>query len=219
MKLYSYPRSSASYRVRIALHLKAIPVEVEDVNLLQGEQRDPDYLLVNPQGVLPTLVDGEIVISQSLAAIEYLEERYPRPALLPRDAKGRARVRQLALIIACEIHPLQNLGVLRSLAEQFDIAEEGRRGWARQVIERGLEAFSKIIEQECNGPYCHGAELSMADLLLIPQLYNARRFNCDLRRLSRLLDIEAACLRLDAFTETSPDPAPRPPAESSAGSA
>ena len=204
MKLYSYPKSSASFRVRIALYLKDIPFEIEPVDLLSDGQTDAEYLLLNPQGIVPTLVDGETVISQSLAAIEYLEERYPQPALLPADAAGRARVRQLALVIGCEIHPLQNLGVLRALEEAFGANETERRKWARNIIESGLLAFDRIVEAGPGGVFCHGDKPCLADLFLIPQLFNARRFECDLRRVPRLVDIDAACMDLPAFQQAAP---------------
>ena len=204
MKLYSYPKSSASFRVRIALYLKDIPFEIEPMDLLSDGQKDPAYLLLNPQGIVPTLVDGETVISQSLAAIEYLEERYPQPALLPADAAGRARVRQLALVIGCEIHPLQNLGVLRALEEAFGANETERLKWARNIIESGLLAFDRIVETGPGGVFCHGDKPCLADLFLIPQLFNARRFDCDLRRVPRLVDIDAACMDLPAFQRAAP---------------
>jgi len=206
MKLYSYPKSSASFRVRIALQLKHIPFEIGPVDLLSGGQKAAEYLLLNPQGIVPTLVDGETVISQSLAAIEYLEERHPQPALLPADAAGRARVRRLALLIGCEIHPLQNLGVLRALEETFGAQEAERRAWARDVIESGLLAFSRILEAGPSGAFCHGDNPSLADLFLVPQLFNARRFECDLRRVPRLIDIE---MRPAWISQPSSGPRPR----------
>jgi maleylacetoacetate isomerase len=205
MLLYSYPRSSASFRVRIALYLKGIPFEIESVDLLTDGQKSTRYLDLNPQGVVPTLIDDEVVISQSLAAIEYLEETHPKPSLLPEDPKDRARIRQLALLIACEIHPLQNLGVLRSLGERFGAGEEARRAWAREVIERGLQAFSKILEKMGEGLYCHGDRPGLADVFLVPQLFNARRFECDLRAFPRLVEIDARCMELEAFQKAAPE--------------
>jgi len=205
MLLYSYPRSSASFRVRIALHLKDIPFEIESVDLLTDEQKSARYLALNPQGVVPTLIDGKVVISQSLAAIEYLEETHPTPSLLPKDPNDRARARQLALLIACEIHPLQNLGVLQSLGERFGAAEEDRRAWAREVIERGLQAFAKILDEKGEAPYCHGDRPGLADIFLVPQLFNARRFECDLRAVPRLVEIDTRCMQLEAFRKAAPD--------------
>ncbi len=205
MQLYSYPLSSASFRVRIALHLKGIPFEIESVDLLTDGQKSPGYLALNPQGVVPTLIDGEVVISQSLAAIEYLEERYPTPPLLPNEPSDRARIRQLTLLVACEIHPLQNLGMLRSLGERFEASEEDRRAWARDVIERGLQAFSQILETMSEGLYCHGDQPGLADLFLVPQLFNARRFECDLRAFPHLVEIDARCMDLEAFQKAAPD--------------
>ncbi|HEB89556.1 MAG TPA: maleylacetoacetate isomerase [Deltaproteobacteria bacterium] len=205
MKLYSYPRSSASYRVRIALHHKGLPFEIEPIDLLAGDQKKREFLELNPQGVLPTLVDGPVVISQSLAAIEYLEERHPRPPLLPERASDRARVRQLALVVACEIHPLQNLGVLRDLEEELGVAEPERRAWARGVIERGLQALEQLVARGPGGTFCHGSEPTLADLCLVPQLFNARRFECDLRHVPRLLEIEESCQHLEAFRNAAPE--------------
>lgn len=206
MKLYSYPRSSASFRVRIALHLKGIPFEIETVDLLAGEQRREAFRRINPQGLVPVLEDAGVVIAQSLAAIEYLEERFPAPPLLPPDPPGRARVRQLALLVGCEIHPLQNLGVLRALERDFGADDAARQAWARGVIERGLDAFYRqLVSGRPAGAFCHGEHPSLADLCLVPQLFNARKFHCDLDRLSALLEIEAACLECAAFQRAHPD--------------
>ena len=205
MKLYSYPRSSASFRVRIALHPKGVPFEIVPIDLLAGDQKKSGYLELNPQGIIPTLVDDRVVISQSLAAIEYLEEEYPRPPLLPGTASERARVRQLALLVACEIHPLQNLGLLRALEDELGATEEQRRTWARRTIERGLAAFDRILSTRPDGIFCHGNAPTLADLCLIPQLFNARRFECDLRSARRLLEIEAACMDLEAFQKAAPE--------------
>jgi len=204
VELHSYGRSSASFRVRIALHLKGIPFDTVAVDLLSDGQREPGYLALNPQGVVPTLVDGETVVAQSLAALEYLEELFPEPALFPPDAAGRARVRQLALLIACEVHPLQNLGVLRALERTFGANEAQRRAWARTVIEQGLGAFARIVEAGPRGRFCHGDAPGMADLCLVPQLFNARRFGCYLSPLARLVEIDAACMALPAFQRAAP---------------
>ncbi len=204
MKLYSYPRSSASYRVRIALHYKGLPFEIVPIDLLAGEQKRAEFLELNPQGIIPTLVDGSILISQSLAAIEYLDEKHPQPALLPKRASERARVRQLALLVACEIHPLQNLGLLRRLEGELGVPGPERQAWGRRVIEHGLEALEMLVTKGPRGFFCHGNEPTLADLCLVPQLFNARRFECDLTRIPRLLEIEAACADLAAFREAAP---------------
>ncbi len=206
MKLYHAPRSSASFRVRIALHLKGIPFESETIDLLADEQHRAGFRALNPQGLVPVLEDAGVVIPQSLAAIEYLDERFPDPPLLPPDAAGRARVRQLALLVACEIHPLQNLGVLRALERDFGADEATKRAWARAVIERGLDAFEQqLASGRPAGPFCHGERPSLADLCLVPQLYNARKFHCDLEPLPALRDIEAACLECTAFQRAQPE--------------
>jgi len=204
MKLYDYPRSSACFRVRIALHLKNIPFDLEPIDLLTNGQNAPDYLALNPQGVVPTLQDGEVLLSQSLAILEYLEERHPETPLLPGDAKFRARIRQLALIVGCETHPLQNLSVLRSLGERFDATEEAKRAWARAAIERGLKAFSEVVERSGHGPYCHGQAPTLADVFLVPQLFNARRFECELSLFPRLMEIDERCMNLEAFQRAAP---------------
>jgi maleylacetoacetate isomerase len=206
VKLYGYARSSASFRVRIALHLKGIRFEIEPVDLLAGEQRRETFLAINPQGLVPVLDDDGIRIAQSLAAVEYLEERFPDPPLLPPDAPGRARVRQLALLVACEIHPLQNVGVLRDLECDFAADASAREAWARRVIDRGLVAFERqLAARRPPGPFCHGERPGLADLCLVPQLFNARKFHCDLGRCTVLREIEAACLEHDAFLRALPE--------------
>jgi maleylacetoacetate isomerase len=206
VKLYGYWRSSASWRVRIALHWKGLEVEPVHVGLRRGEQKDAGYLALNPQGLIPTLVDGEVVIGQSLAILEYLEERWPGPPLLPRDAAGRARVRQLALVIAAETHPLQNLGTLRLLETELGVAAEGQQRFARSATRRGLEAFERHLAARATGTYCHGDAPSFADACLVPQLYNARRFGLDVEAdFPRAARIAARCLALPAFAATAPE--------------
>ncbi len=205
MKLYDYAHSSASYRVRIALHLKGLPFETTAIDLLAGQQREPSYSAVNPQQLVPTLVDGAVVVGQSLAAIEYLDERYPRPPLLPTGAAARARVRQLALIVACEIHPLQNPATLRAIGARMGGDEDAQRAWARDVIGRGLAAFARALRTDRPpGPFCHGDQPTLADLFLVPQLMNARRYGCGLESCEELLAIERACLELPAFRRAAP---------------
>jgi maleylacetoacetate isomerase len=207
MKLYGYWRSSASWRVRIALHWKRLAHDCVPVHLRRGEQRGAEYLELNPQGLIPTLVDDSLVLGQSLAIIEYLEERWPEPPLLPRDAAGRARVRQLALVIAADTHPLQNLGTLRLLESELGVAAEGQQRFVRSVIRRGLAAFEKLLESgPAGGSYCHGAAPSLADVCLVPQVYNARRFGLDVEgEFPRLARIERSCLELPAFSATAPE--------------
>ena len=202
--LYDYFRSSAIYRVRIALNLKGLAYDSVPVSLLDNAQRAPEYLSKNPQGLVPALLDGEQLLTQSLAICEYLEETYPQPALLPNDAIGRARVRALALSIACDIHPLNNLRVLRRLEAQFAADQAGKDAWYQHWIQSGFEAFEQQI-QSTHGQYCFGDTVTLADLALVPQVYNARRFNCDLSAYPTMLAIEQRCLALDAFARATPE--------------
>ena len=202
--LYDYFRSSASYRVRIALNLKGLAYDSVPVSLLDNAQRAPEYLSKNPQGLVPALLDGEQLLTQSLAICEYLEETYPQPVLLPNDAIGRARVRALALSIACDIHPLNNLRVLRRLEAQFAADQAGKDAWYQHWIQSGFEAFEQQI-QSTHGQYCFGDTVTLADLALVPQVYNARRFNCDLSAYPTMLAIEQRCLALDAFARATPE--------------
>ncbi len=202
--LYDYFRSSASYRVRIALNLKGLAYDSVPVSLLDNAQRAPEYLSKNPQGLVPALLDGEQLLTQSLAICEYLEETYPQPALLPNDAIGRARVRALALSIACDIHPLNNLRVLRRLEAQFAADQAGKDAWYQHWIQSGFEAFEQQI-QSTHGQYCFGDTVTLADLALVPQVYNARRFNCDLSAYPTMRAIEQRCLTLDAFARAIPE--------------
>lgn len=202
MILHGYYRSSASWRVRIALAIKGLEAECRYIHLRHGEQRDEAYRKVNPQGLVPALeVDG-VVLTQSLAICEYLDEVHPDPPLLPRGAHGRAAARAFAQVIACDIHPLQNLSVLQHL-RALGLDDGQVTHWARDVIERGLDACSRLIE-DGPAPYCFGDTVTLADLCLVPQLYNARRFGVELRW-PRLLAIEAACLQLPAFRDTAPE--------------
>lgn len=204
MILYDYFRSSASYRVRIALAHKGLDYTALPVNLRAGAQRAADYRAVNPAALVPALDSGQGLISQSLAIIEYLEECHPAPALLPREPLARARMRSLALSIACDIHPLNNLRVLNYLAEPLGLDEDARNHWARHWIALGFAALEAQL-QDGPGPYCGGADPGLADCCLIPQLYNARRVALDLAPYPRLLAIEAACQALPAFQAAHPD--------------
>lgn len=209
--LYSYWRSSAAYRVRIALNLKGIDYDTHPVNLVRdgGEQRKPEYLRVNPQGLVPVLaLDGQ-VISQSMAIIEYLEERWPTPALLPTGADGRARVRSLALMVACDIHPLNNSRVQKYLVEHMGVDEEAKLAWYRHWVATGFEAMETRLRQESHtGRFCHGDVPGLADLCLAPQVYNAQRFQCDLSAFPTILRINSACLELEAFRQAAPEAQP-----------
>jgi maleylacetoacetate isomerase len=206
MKLYDYFRSSAAYRVRIALNLKALAPERAFVHLRRGAQRGDDYLAVNPQGLVPALVtDTGDVLTQSLAIIEWLDETHPKPPLLPADPGGRARVRGLALAIACDIHPLNNLRVLNYLVGTLGATEAQKDGWYRYWCDVGLEALeTRLAREAATGAYCHGGAPGLADICLVPQLANARRVRLDLSPYPTLLRIEAACAALPAFADAAP---------------
>jgi maleylacetoacetate isomerase len=212
MKLYGYWRSSAAWRVRIALNLKGLEWESVPVHLVRGggEQHQPAFLELNPQGLLPVLeVDGR-VLTQSLAIIEYLEETRPDPRLLPVDPAGRARVRALAQLVSSEIHPLNNLRVLRYLRDRLGLDDARRDDWYRHWLREGLGALEARLGRESGtGRFCHGELPGLADCCLVPQLYNARRYGCPLEAYPTLLRIEAACNELGAFrtaaAEAQPD--------------
>jgi len=206
MKLYDYFRSSAAYRVRIALNLKRLAPERAFVHLRRGAQRFDDYLALNPQGLVPSLVtDSGDVLTQSLAIIEWLDETYPSAPLLPSDAAGRARVRSLALAIACDIHPLNNLRVLNYLTGTLGATGEQRNGWYRYWCDVGLEALeTRLAREAATGAFCHGEQPTLADICLVPQLANARRVSLDLAPYPTLLRIEAVCMALPAFADAAP---------------
>lgn len=202
MILHGYFRSSAAWRVRIALALKGLRAEDVFHHLRRGEQRSADYLALNPQGLLPTLeLDDGSALTQSLAIVEYLDETHPEPPLLPADLVERARVRAVAQAVACDIHPLQNLKVLKRLRE-LGQDEAQVQAWAAWVIEEGLEAVERMLADGA-GPFAFGDRPTLADIVIVPQLANARRFGVEVRW-PRLLAIEAACLELDAFRTTAP---------------
>lgn len=207
MKLYGYFRSSAAYRVRIALALKGLAYEQVPVELRGGEQRRAEFRSVNPQQLVPALEADGHLLTQSLAIIEYLEETHPAPPLLPADAAGRARVRALALAIACEVHPLNNLRVLQHLRGALGQSEDQVSAWYRHWIAVTLAALEPMVAAGA-GRFCHGDAPGMADILLVPQLTNARRFDCDLDPYPTLVRIDATCRALPAFLEAAPENQP-----------
>jgi maleylpyruvate isomerase len=207
MKLHGYFRSSAFYRVRIALNLKGLSAEHLPHHLRKGEQCAPSYLAINPQGLVPTLEnDAGAILTQSLAIIEWLDETHPEPPLLPQDPLQRAKVRAFAMALACDTHPVQNLKVLARL-RQLGLAEETVTEWAAWANREGLAACETLIANE-PGPFCFGAAPTMADLCLVPQLANARRFGVDLAAFPRLLQAETAAKNNKAFADAAPERQP-----------
>src|SRR3981081_4025879 len=204
MKLHGYFRSSASYRVRIALNLKGLTADPLPHHLRKGEQCAPAYLAINPQGLVPTLEDDSgTVLTQSLAIIEWLGETHPHPPLLPKDPLRRAKVRAFAQALACDTHPVQNLKVLARL-RQLGLPEEKVTEWAAWANREGLAACETLVANE-PGPFCFGATPTIADLCLVPQLANARRFGVDVSAYPRLLQVEAAAKAIEAFADAAPD--------------
>jgi maleylacetoacetate isomerase len=209
MKLYSYFRSSAAFRVRIALNLKKLDYETAAIHLRRNEQTKPDYCGVNPQGLVPTLEDGGRTLIQSLAIIEYLDEIHPEPPLLPNDPADRARVRALADIVACDIHPINNLRVLRYLTHQLGHDEAVIGHWYNHWIGAGFAAIEPLLARDPRtGAFCHGDAPSLADVALIPQVVNAERYRLDLAPYPTLTRIYENCMRLDAFVAAHPSRQP-----------
>ena len=210
MKLYTYFRSSAAFRVRIALNVKDLRYESLFVHLAKGEHRRPEYAKVNPQGLLPTLeLDDGIRLNQSLAIIEYLEDKYPRPPLLPSDAVGKARVRGLAALVACEIHPLNNLRVLQHLKRSLGQSEEQVNAWYRHWIADGLAKLEAQLDP--NAKFAYGDAPTMADCCLVPQIFNAKRYDCNLAPYPTTMRVFEQCMGLEAFDRA--QPAKQPDAE------
>ena len=209
MRLYSYFRSSAAYRVRIALALKGLAYEYLPVHLIKGEQRSDGYRALNAQALVPALVDEQRVFTQSLAIIEYLDERHPRPPLLPDAPAERARVRAIALSIACDIHPLDNTRVLQYLVRTLGVSEDAKNAWYRHWIDLGLAALeTQLAGDPATGTFCHGEKPSLADVCLVPQLANARRFDIPLDAYPTLARIDSSCRALAAFAQAAPERQP-----------
>ena len=211
IKLYGYWRSTAAYRVRLALNIKQVSYTQTSVHLVKdgGEQNTPEFRALNPQGLVPTLVDDSLVISQSMAILEYLEEKYPKPALLPSDLKSRALVRQLCQIIVSDVHPLNNLRVLQYLKNELNVDDPQKMTWYHHWLREGFQAFEGLLLQKgVNGTYSLGEELSLADACLIPQIYNAHRFNFPMEEFPVLLAINENCLKLERFQNAIPENQP-----------
>ena len=211
MKLYDYFRSSAAYRVRIGLKLKGLEYESIPVHLVRdgGEQLKPEYRAINPGALVPSLVDQGATITQSLAILEYLDEVHPLMPLMPRDALGRARVRSLAMAIACDIHPLNNLRILRYLVKQAGLTDDAKNAWYVHWVQEGFAALeTQLATSADTGRFCHGAMPTIADCVLVPQVFNAVRFNIDMAPYPSIMRIDAACSELPAFLAAHPSQQP-----------
>jgi maleylacetoacetate isomerase len=207
MELYNYFRSSASYRVRIALALKGLDYDYKPVHIVKNEQFNESYGAVSASRLVPLLRDGEHILTQSLAIIEYLDETHAQPPLLPPTPAERARVRALALDIACEIHPLNNLRVLRYLVKDLKLSEDDKNRWYKHWIETGLETVERQLAAQ-PATYCHGETPTMADCVLVPQIFNARRLDSRLDHVPQVMRVFDACMKLDAFEKTRPENCP-----------
>ncbi|MFZ5606124.1 MAG: maleylacetoacetate isomerase [Pseudomonadota bacterium] len=215
LRLYSYWRSSAAYRVRIGLNLKGLAYDTVPVHLVLdgGQQHSAAYRDLNPQALVPTLCHGQRRLTQSLAILEYLDEVWPEPALLPATARERQRVRALALLVACDIHPLNNLRVLQYFEREWGVPQPERDGWVRHWIEDGFRAVEALLaDHPSTGDFCEGETPTLADCCLVPQVYNARRFGVDLAAFPTIRRIEAACQALPAFIAARPEHQPDAPA-------
>ncbi|MBC7803341.1 MAG: maleylacetoacetate isomerase [Candidatus Parcubacteria bacterium] len=208
MKLYTWFRSSAAFRVRIALNLKGLAYDMDPVHLPKAGHREAAYTSINPQALVPTLQDGGQSFTQSLAILEYLEETHPNPALLPRDAPSRARVRSISLLVACEIHPLNNLRSLNYLRKSLGQSEEAVNTWYRHWVADGFEKLEGELSRGATGKFCHGDAPTMADCCLVPQVFNAQRFKCETGAFPTLMRVFAECMKLDAFDRAQPSRQP-----------
>jgi len=209
MKLHGYWRSSAAYRVRIALNLKDLTAEQVPVDLVAGAHHRPEHLARQPQGIVPVLeLDDGTCLTQSLAICEYLDEAHPEPSLLPEGPLARARVRALAQVVACDIHPVNNLRLLTYLTDTLGHSEGENLAWYRHWIAEGFQALEAMLSSPATGAFCHGDAPTLADVCLVPQLYNARRFDCDLSPYPTLVRIGQACEALPAFADAHPSRQP-----------
>lgn len=210
MKLFNAARSSASFRVRIALNLKGLPFEYVPVGLVKGDQFKDDFRALNPAELVPVLqIDDGSTLVQSLAIIEYLDEKYPQPPLLPHDPLGRAYVRAIALAIACEIHPLNNLRVLRYLVRTLGASDDAKNAWYRHWVEQGLaQVEAQLVAGRRTGRFVRGDQVTLADVLIVPQIFNAQRFDCRLDHVPTVMRIFDACMQLPAFVAAQPEKQP-----------
>jgi maleylpyruvate isomerase len=212
MKLYGYFQSSAAFRVRIALNLKGLAYEQVSVNLVKDQHHTDDFERINPQHAVPALVDGDHILTQSMAIVEYLEEKYPKPPLLPSNAGDRARVRALAQLIACDVHPLNNRRVLMYLKNELAAGKERRDAWCRHWIEEGFGPMERTLSAAPQtGAFCHGDAPTLADVFLVPQIFNSKRYEMDLAQYPTLRRIFSNCMQLEAFDRA--QPAKQPDAE------
>jgi maleylacetoacetate isomerase len=208
MKLYSFFNSSTSFRVRIALALKGLPYEYAGVNLRSGEQGKEAYRALSPAGIVPVLVDGDVTLTQSLAIIDYLDQRHPMPRLVPEDPVLRARVLEIAQTIACEIHPINNIRVLKYLTGTLGASEEGKSAWYKHWVDEGLAAVEGLLARLPAAAYCVGDAPTLADCCLVPQVANALRMGCDLSRFTRVQAVYEHCMKQAAFIQAAPQNQP-----------
>ena len=208
MKLYSFFNSSTSFRVRIALALKGLPYDYAGVNLRGGEQGKDAYLELSPAGLVPVLVDGDVTLTQSLAIIDYLDRRHPAPRMVPEDPLSRARVLEIAQTIACEIHPINNIRVLKYLTGKLEAGEADKAAWYRHWVDEGLDAVERLLAKLPAGDYCVGNAPTLADCCLVPQVANALRMGCDLSRFARVRKVYEHCMTQPAFIQAAPQNQP-----------
>lgn len=208
MKLYSFFNSSTSFRVRIALALKGLPYDYAGVNLRSGEQGKEGYRARSPAGIVPVLVDGDVTLTQSLAIIDYLDHRYPQPRLVPEDLVLRARVLEIAQTIACEIHPINNIRVLKYLTGKLGVDEADKSAWYKHWVEEGLGAVERLLAKLPAEAFCVGDTPTLADCCLVPQVANAMRMGCDLSRFTRVLAVYEHCMKQPAFVQAAPQNQP-----------
>ncbi len=204
MELYSFFNSSTSYRVRIALALKGLDFDLKPINLRTLEHRTPEYMDINPAAGVPLLNDDGFQLGQSLAIIDYLDAKYPEPRLIPQDLHQRARVLEMADLVACDMHPLNNLRVLRYLVKELGVSEEAKNGWYQHWIAEGFRGLEELLARADSGQYCVGGQVSLADCCLVPQVANAKRMGCDLSPYPRVLAVFEHCSALPAFQKAAP---------------